>query len=104
MQAAQEGACRADPPRRVQIHHGVRTFKPNVESLVVVAVGDPSVTREQADLLLPPLALRWRNPAGLPEVDVEVNDRQMGPCRQRARERALAGPRHPSHDDTAAYS
>ena len=41
---------------------------------MVVAVDDPRVAAEQAALLLAPLALRRCNPAGLPEMEVEMND------------------------------
>src|SRR6187431_2057503 len=75
-QAAQERASRAHPPGRVEKHNGVRAFEAKVECLVEVAVRDPPVAGEQAALLIAPLGLRRRNPAGLPEMEVEMNDRQ----------------------------
>src|SRR4051812_22002648 len=75
-QAAQERASRAHPPGRVEKHNGVRAFDAEFECLVVVAVGDPRVAGEQAALFLASLALRRRNPARLPKLEVEMNDRQ----------------------------
>jgi hypothetical protein len=78
--------------------------QPNqVECLVVVAIGDPLIAGEKAALLLAPLALRRRDPARLPEMEVEMNDRQAGLRSKRAREGALPGPCHASHEDAAAY-
>src|SRR6187431_881384 len=102
-QAAQERASRTHPPGRVEKHNGVRAFEAKVECLVVVAVRDPRVAGEQAALLVAPLGLRRRNPAGLPEMEVEIDDRQAGLRTKRARERALPGTSHPSHEDAAAY-
>ena len=36
-------------------------------------------------------------------MKVEANDGQAGPRSEGARERALPGPRQPSHDDASAY-
>src|SRR3954469_24367368 len=102
-QAAQERASRAHPPGRVEKHNGVRAFDAEFECLVVVAVGDPRVAGEQAALFLAPLALRRRNPARLPELEVEMNDRQAGLRSKRAREGALPRACHPRHEDAAAY-
>src|SRR5262245_17409647 len=47
---ADERAPGTEPPWRIQVDDGVRTRELQVERLVVVAVGDPGVTREQPAL------------------------------------------------------
>jgi hypothetical protein len=71
-------APRAKPPGQVEKHNSVSAFEPEIERLLVVAVSDPRVAGEHAALLLAPLGLRRCNPAGLPEVEVKMNDRQAG--------------------------
>jgi hypothetical protein len=73
-----------------------------VECLVVVSVDDPRVAGEQAPLLLAPIALGRCGPAGLSEMEVDMNDGQACLHSKRAREGALPGPGHPGHDDAAA--
>ena len=51
---------------------------------MVVAVDDPRVAAEQAALVLAPLAVVRCNPAGLPEMEVEMNDGQACLHSQRA--------------------
>src|SRR5207249_1476529 len=53
-EATNEGAPRACPPRRVEEHDGVCALEPQVKGGVVVAVGDPFVSGEQASVLLAP--------------------------------------------------
>jgi hypothetical protein len=96
-------ASGAHRPGRVEKHNGVSAFEAEVDCLVVVAVYDPRLASEQAALLLAPLAFGRCNPAGLPEMEVEMNDRQARLRSKRAREGALPGTCQPSHEDTAAY-
>src|SRR5579871_1697111 len=71
--AAQKSTSCATPPGNVEKHNGVRTFQPEIECFVVVAVGDPRGSAEGVTLRLAPLSLRRRNPAGLPEEEVEMD-------------------------------
>src|SRR4051794_29524169 len=98
---ARERTLCADPPRRVKQYNRVRALEPLGQCGVVVAVGDPLLSREQAALLLAPFVVRRRNPPRFPEVDVEMDDGQPGLRRQRPRERALTRSGHASdHDAT----
>lgn len=70
-------------PGRVENHDRVRTFEAQVECLVVVPISDPRVAGEQRSLFFTPLAVRRCNPARLPEIQIEMNDRQAGPRSKR---------------------
>src|ERR1019366_2890085 len=101
-EAAQERASCAKPPGHVEKHNGVRAFEPEIECLVVVAVGDPRVGGEHATLLLAPLGLRRCNPAGLPEGEGEMNAGKAGLGSECERERALPGSGQPSDYDATS--
>jgi len=55
-QAAHERAACANPPRGFEKNDCVGAFKPKIERLGVVAVCDPGWSRQQAALLVAPLA------------------------------------------------
>src|SRR5579871_5063323 len=101
-EAAHERTSRAPPPGHVEKHNAVRPLEPEVERLLVVAVGDPRLASEHPVLLLAPLTLRWCNPAGRPEEEVEMNNGQASLGGERDRERALSGPGQPSDYDAAS--
>ena len=69
---------------------GVSAREPLVERPAVVPVGDPAFTGEQLGLTEPPYLARRLHPARLPEMAVEVNDRQTHPFTERGSERGLA--------------
>src|SRR5918998_6806076 len=62
-QPTYERARCADPPWRVEVHNRIRAFEPQVERLVIVAVGNPLLTREQRGLHITPLLVRRLHPA-----------------------------------------
>src|SRR3954470_9077809 len=102
-EAAPECASCAKPPGHVEKHNSVRALKPEIERLGVVTVRDPRVAVENAALLLAPLDLRGCNPAGLPEVQVEMNDRQPSLGSERERESAFPRTGQPSDYDAPPY-
>src|SRR5262249_45966314 len=97
-----ERVTRAQPPRSVEEDDGFRAFEPERRRLVVVAVDDPSLASEQRALPFSPLVVRRPLPARFPVVEVEMNQRQTSPCRERTCERALPRPHHPVDENAAA--
>src|SRR5688500_15300098 len=77
-QPSYERARCADPPWRVEEHDRIRALEPQVERLVIVAVGNPLLAREQLGLHITPLLVRWLHPARLPEVHVQMDHRKAG--------------------------
>lgn len=71
--------------------HGVRTGEPHIEGAAVVPVGDPAICVEQPGLQPVPFVPLGLDPARLPEVLVEVDDRKPSDLSQRVRERGLPG-------------
>src|SRR5829696_4574683 len=72
-QPAHERARGADPPWRVEVYDRIRALKPQVERLVIVAVGNPRLAREQRGLHRTPLRVRRLDPARLPEMHVQMD-------------------------------
>src|SRR6476661_6680873 len=58
-----ERARGADPPWRVEVYNRLRALKPQGERLLIVAVGNPRLAREQRGLHRTPLLVRWLDPA-----------------------------------------
>ena len=90
---AHERAPCADPPRRVEEHEGVRALEPKIEC--DVAVNDPLLASEQGALLLAELVLGRPNPAGIPAVEVEMDDGKAGLRRERRENVLLPAPAMP---------
>src|SRR5262245_6941591 len=73
-----EPARCAAPPWRLEEHDRIRALEPQVERLVIVAVGNPLLAREQLGLHITPLLVRRLHPARLPEVHVQMDHRKAG--------------------------
>lgn len=65
----------ANPPRRIEDDNSVGSLHAKIERFVIVAVGDPPLARKQSALLHPPLVIRRPDPAWLPIVEVEMDQR-----------------------------
>ncbi len=65
----------ANPPRRTEDDNCVGSLQAKIERFVIVAVGDPAVARKQTALLHPPLVIRRADPAWLPIMEVEMDQR-----------------------------
>ena len=74
--------------------------EPLVERPAIVPVGDPTLTSEQLGLTSPPLVARRLHPARLPEMMVQMHDRQPRPFTERRRERGLASTTRPDDRHT----
>src|SRR5215216_3787610 len=101
-QPTHECAYCADPPLRVEEHNRVRAREPQVKRLVIVAVGNPRLAREQRGLHITPLLVRRLDPARLPEVHVQMDRRKAGLRRELPRKGALARTGHSGDDNATA--
>ena len=73
--STQERPSGANPPRRIEDDNCVGPLQAKIERFVIVAVGDPAVARQQTALLHPPLVIRRPDPAWLPIMEVEMDQR-----------------------------
>lgn len=99
LEAPPEGSPSALPPWQCQHDHGVGSGKPDIEGSSIVAIRDPAVTRQKANLEVLPLLPRRRNPVGLPKVLIQVNDGDSSPTTQFNGECRLPDPSRPDDRD-----
>src|SRR6266536_2370412 len=96
-----EHAPKARPPREVEEDHGVGPFEAGVVAVEVeeVAVEDPALAGDRGGEVTKRLVAWSRCPAGAPEEDVEVHDREPRPAGDRGRELGLARASGPEDHD-----
>src|SRR5687767_9958542 len=101
-QPTHERARCADPPLRVEKHDRIRAREPQGKRLVIVAVGNPLLAREQLGLHVTPLLVRRLDPARLPEVYIQMDHWKAGLRRELPRKCALARTGHSGDDNATA--